>query len=425
MNHSLIKRGALVLALALVLSAAALAQTGPIEGTVKVKTPEGPKPVAGATVNIYRTDIKGSFEVKTDKQGHYVRLGMPLQGTFLVVASGPGMQPSWVNNVRLARQSVVDITAEPGEGGTLTYEQVMAAIGKGGGSAPADAQPTVSAADRAKALKEKEEYDKAVKDSQAMQANFDTARTRYNTGIDLMKQNNFAAALPEFEAAKSVEIGKHVEFLRLAYKANANYAEANYQIGVDKFNKKDKPGAKPNFEQAATSAAKALELAATDTAPEAANDQKIYYEIYAKNMALLVEHYGQADKIEQAAKMYDKAAALDPATKVKWDVKKGDLYRFAGISDKAAESYKGVITSATDAAAKPQLLNALYGLGLTLIASPEKPVIQEGANALGDFAAKADASDPRLPAVKEALEAVKNAYKIEAEKPAKRGGKKP
>ena len=137
MIHTLIKRTMLVLAAALLLSAMALAQTGPIEGTVKVKGPDGTKPVAGATVNIYRTDIKGSFDVKTDKQGHYVRLGMPLQGVFLVVASGPGMQPTWVNNVRLAQQSTVDIVAEAGDGSTLTYEQVMAQIGGKGASAPA------------------------------------------------------------------------------------------------------------------------------------------------------------------------------------------------------------------------------------------------------------------------------------------------
>jgi tetratricopeptide (TPR) repeat protein len=108
--------------------------------------------------------------------------------------------------------------------------------------------------------------------------------------------------------------------LSIAYKANANAAEANYQLGVEKFNKKDKPGAKPNFEQAAAGAAKAIELASTDTAPEAVTDQKVYYEIYAKNMALLVEHYGEADKIEEAVKMYDKAATLDPANKVIWEV---------------------------------------------------------------------------------------------------------
>src|SRR5688572_33167702 len=90
----ILKRASMFVALALVVTASAFAQNGPIEGTVKVKGADGvAKPVEGATVTIYRTDIKGQWEVKTDKAGRYVRLGMPLAGTFIVVFSGPGMQP--------------------------------------------------------------------------------------------------------------------------------------------------------------------------------------------------------------------------------------------------------------------------------------------------------------------------------------------
>jgi tetratricopeptide (TPR) repeat protein len=397
----------LVFATALMLSALALAQTGPIEGTVKVKGPDGTKPVAGATVNIYRTDIKGNFDVKTDKQGHYVRLGMPLQGVFLVVASGPGMQPTWVSNVRLAQQSVVDIVAEPGDGSTLTYEQVMAQVGGKGANAPAGGAPQPSAADRAKAEKDKAEYDKAVKESQALQANFDTARNHYNTGIGLMQQSNYAAALPEFEAAKAVETGKHIEFLRLAYKANANAAEANYQLGVEKFNKKDRDGAKPHFEQAIAASSKAIELASTDTAPEAANDQKVYYDIYAKNTMLLIEFYGQTDKVEQAIKMFDKAEALDPTSKAKWELKKGDAYRLTSMQDEAAKTYEGVL--ATD----PKNAEALYKLGLTYLASTEKEKLQKAANYLAQFIAAAP-EDKRVPEAKSSLQVLENEFKVKA-----------
>jgi len=69
-------------------------------------------------------------------------------------------------------------------------------------------------------------------------------------------------------------------------------------------------------------------------------------------------------------------------------------------------------------AADPANFDALYGLGLTLIASTERAQIQEGANTLAEFVAKAPATDKRVPIVKEALEGVKNAYKVEAEKPA-------
>ena len=113
-----------------------------------------------------------------------------------------------------------------------------------------------------------------------------------------------------------------------------------------------------------------------------------------------------------------KAEARDtPANKNKWVVEKANMFRFAGRTDEAVASYKSVL------AAEPGNLDALYNLGLTLIAFSEKAQIQEGANALGEFAKNAPATDARVPAVKEALEAVKNAYNIEAEKPAKRRAK--
>jgi cytochrome c-type biogenesis protein CcmH/NrfG len=94
-----------------------------------------------------------------------------------------------------------------------------------------------------------------------------------------------------------------------------------------------------------------------------------------------------------------------------------DLFRNSGRTDEAVAAYKKVL------AADANNPDALYGLGLTLIASTEKAQIQEGANALADFVAKAPPTDKRVPIVKDALEGVKNAYKVEAEKPAKRGRK--
>jgi tetratricopeptide (TPR) repeat protein len=421
MLSMIFKRVSMLGGLAILLCASAFAQTGPIEGTVKIKGADGvTKPAEGITVTIYRTDIAGKWDVKTDKSGHYVRLGMPLAGTFIVVFSGPGARPTYLNNIRIVQSSVVDIVLDTGDGGTITLDEVRAALNKAkGGAGPAQPQqPQVSAADKAKVQKEKDDYEKAVKESKEVQGAFDVARTRYNTGIGMMQANNYSAALSEFEAASGVDTAKHLEFLRLAYKADANIAEAHYQIGVDLFNKKQKPEAKEHFEKAVASVSKAIELASTDTTePNNNNDLLVYYGIYAKNALLLIEHYGQADKVPTAVGIFDKAVALDATNKNKWAAMKGDTYRYAGMTDEASAAYKAVI------AADPTNIDAMYGLGLTLIASSETKVIQEGANALGDFVAKAPATDKRVPAVKEALEAVKNAYKIEAEKPTKRGTK--
>ena len=94
MFSTILKKAAGLTAIAVLLSVIASAQTSQIEGTVKIKAEDGTlKPVVGALVDIYRMDVKGHWEVNTDKSGHFIRLGLPIQGTYLFVASGPGMQP--------------------------------------------------------------------------------------------------------------------------------------------------------------------------------------------------------------------------------------------------------------------------------------------------------------------------------------------
>jgi len=424
MFSTILKRTAGFSALLIILATIVSAQTSQVEGNVKVKAADGTmKPVAGALIDIYRIDVKGHWDVKTDKSGHFVRLGMPLQGTYLFVASGPGMQPTWANNIRITQVPSVEIVANEGDGSTLTLEQVQAAI-KGSGAAQPSAGRPAAPADRAKMEAEKKDYEAKLKEGQALQATFDSARTHYNAGIEFTKATppNYAAALSEFEQATAIDPGKHAAMAELAYKANANLAESHYQIGVDMFNKKDRAGAKPHFEKAVEASNKAIALASSATTEGNANltnDLIIYYNILAKNAQLLIEYYGAANLIDDTVKALDKAASMDATNKNKWGVAKADMYRAAGRTDDAVAAYKAVI------AADPNNADALYGLGLTLIASSERAQIQEGADTLALFASKAPATDKRVPIVKEALEGVKNAYKIEAEKPATRARRKP
>lgn len=411
----------MLVAVALLCVATAWAQSGPIEGVVKIKNADGTMtPAVGVTILIHRTDIKGEWTVKSEKNGRFVRLGMPLAGTFTVVAYGPGIQPTFLSGIRLTQTPSVDIIALPGDSSQMTPQQVADLIKQGQAGGPAQPQqPQVSEADRAKAMKDKEEYDKAVKESQAVQATFDQARVRYNTGIEAMKVKNFTAAVSEFEAAAGVDTSKHVAFLEVAYKANANLAEAHYQLGVDKFNSKQKTEAKPHFDKAVTYVVKALELAATNTKdPNINNDLITYYGIYGKNSLLLIEHYGQADLVPQAAQYFDKAAELDAVNKNKWLVMKGDAYRASSMQDEAAAAYKAVID--TD----PKNYDALFKMGLNYLASGDKEKLQLAANYLDQFIATAPPADARLTEAKSSLQVLKNEFKVEAEKP-KRPARKP
>ncbi len=58
----------------MMLSLPVFGQMTAIEGDVK--GPDG-KPLANAVVRFDRTDIKGSYTVKTDKKGHYGHYGLP------------------------------------------------------------------------------------------------------------------------------------------------------------------------------------------------------------------------------------------------------------------------------------------------------------------------------------------------------------
>jgi tetratricopeptide (TPR) repeat protein len=422
MFRTIVKRTASFVALLGLLSVIASAQTTQVEGTVKIKGEDGVmKPVVGALVDIYRTDIKGHWDIKTDKNGHFIRLGLPITGVYLFVASGPGMQPTYLNGIRISQVPNLDIIGTPGDGSALTPDQVQGLMK--GGSGPAQPAPSKapSTADKAKAEAEAKEYEAKLKEGKELQANFDAARVHYNTGVELMKAAppNYAAALAEFEQATTVDPGKHTAMAELAYKANANLAETHYQIGVDMFNKKERPGAKAHFESAVAAVNKAITTASAITDnPNINNDLIIYYNILAKNAQLLVEFYG-ANIADDTVKSIDKAEAIDAANKGKWEIAKGKLFQAAGRTDEAVTAYKNVI------AADPNNLDALYQLGLTLLASSEKEKIQESVNALADFVAKAPATDKRVPDAKSTIEAIRAQFKIEAEKPAKRAGRKP
>ena len=78
------------------MAGAAMAQTSSLEGDVK---DDDGAPLKGALVRIDRTDIKGKYEVKTDKKGHYFHAGLPL-GTYNLTLIVDGKERDTVNKVR-------------------------------------------------------------------------------------------------------------------------------------------------------------------------------------------------------------------------------------------------------------------------------------------------------------------------------------
>ena len=417
------KRAALLAALMMLLAVAASAQTMQIEGTVKLKEADGStKPVAGAQIDLYRTDIKGQFSVKTDKSGRFIRLGIPLTGVYTIVASGPGCAPSWQIGVRVSQVPSLDFVLSPGDGKVPTYEEILAAT-KAGPATPGT--PSLSAGDKAKleaAEKERAAENERLK---GLQTARDEAINHFKQGIAMRDAKNLQGALTEFEQAAAIDATKHTSFIEVAHKANVQLSETHYFLGADLFNNKQKEAARPHFEKAYEAAQKAITYAALDTAdPNIKNSQITYNQVLVKNAMLLVEHFNEVKLVDDTIKALDNLETLDPANKGKYEVQKGDLYRFAGNSDpamgeKAVGIYKSILAS------DPNNVEALYNLGIALLGSSDKEKIQESLNYLSDFVAKAPATDKRVPDAKATITAIKEQYKIEAEKPAARGRRKP
>ena len=126
----------------LIVSTAGLAagQAGQLRGHVVMKQADGTTvPAAGATVDVFRTDISGKYETKTDKKGDFVFAGIPFTGTYIVAISMAGARPDWLPNVKAGRDVDYAFTLTPGDGSRLTLDQMKAVLAQGGGSGAAAA----------------------------------------------------------------------------------------------------------------------------------------------------------------------------------------------------------------------------------------------------------------------------------------------
>src|SRR5689334_24366793 len=129
---SRLKTAALSAAALLFFAGAAFAQVSSLEGDVK---DENGQPLKGALVKIDRKDIKGHYQVKTDKKGHYFHAGLPL-GTYKLTLEVDGKDRDFVDNVRTtlgdpvpvnfdlqAQKKKADAMQHAAETGQLTEEQ--------------------------------------------------------------------------------------------------------------------------------------------------------------------------------------------------------------------------------------------------------------------------------------------------------------
>lgn len=102
-----------IILLTLILSDAAYWQsTVSISGKVAVELEENYlRAVEGALVEVHRLDRKDYKSSKTDSGGIYSII-IPAQGSYLILVSGPGIEPLWANSTTIRQNTTIDFCGE-------------------------------------------------------------------------------------------------------------------------------------------------------------------------------------------------------------------------------------------------------------------------------------------------------------------------
>jgi len=428
-------------------SVTSIAQVGELRGTVSMQQADGQKvPLAEAQIDVFRTDIKGEYHTKTTKKGEFVFAGLPLVGTYVVVASHATAAPNFIPNIRVGQGVPVDITVTPGDGKRPTYDEVknaaaMSAPAKTPSGAPAAENPKDKAA-REEMIRKNKEIEEGNK--KITEANAVIART-FKAGNDALAAANAASkaqnsdeAIAKFTAA----VAQYDEGLAADAEQPAiltNKAVALKGRGVEKYNATirsktlDDAGrnaglesAKADFKAAAESSSKAVELIKKQPTPtDPAEVQRFNGNKYAslltrsESMRLFVSKVDatQAPAGIEAFKDYI-AVETDPAKKAKAQLDSAQMLLDSGQADKALSEFQAILQS------EPNNADANLGAGLSLYALNDKTKFQEAANYLQKFVEVAPDSNTFKVAAKEILAELKNSEKIVPEKSGKPAPKK-
>jgi len=294
----------------------ARAQFGQMQGLVK---DEDGKPFANAVVSIDREDIRGHYEVKTDRNGKFFHAGLPL-GRFSVSVKQKNGQDFKIGGIqtRMSEPASVEIDLQ---------QEVMRAQAasqgiqvQGGANAP-----KLSEEQMAQIQAAAKERDEQIKKRQALTGKFES-------GMEAMKAKNYDQAITDLTAAAEVDPTQHVVFAQLgeAYGGKAVAARGDEK--------------KQWYEKSMEAYQKALAMKADDAS-------------YHNNFALALANAG---KLQEAQAELVKAAELDPPNGGRYFFNLGAVLINTNHMKEATEAFK----KATEA--DPNFADAYFQLGVTL-----------------------------------------------------------
>jgi tetratricopeptide (TPR) repeat protein len=310
----------------LLVACTAWAQTTTIEGDIK---DQNGQPLKGAVIVLNRTDIKGHYQVKSDKKGHWLYTGLPY-GKYDIECQVDGKTMDKVSGVQ----------SKYGDSTTIDFDLRKVAAQQAAAS-PANQTGELSQ-EQAKGMtkEQKEQYEAQLKKNSETLKKNKALNDAFNTAQDTLK-----AAAAEPDKAKKM---------------------TDYQTAIDSLNK----GAEVDPNQVAIWDTLGEAYAGLGDAQTGDDRNKSYEQAvaaYNKGLALKPDQagvynqigniYGKEKKMPEASDALSKAAQLDPAMAPKAYFNMGANLVNGGQPDKAAEFFK----KATDA--DPNYAEAWYQYG--------------------------------------------------------------
>ncbi|MEP6849549.1 MAG: hypothetical protein ABI999_11885 [Acidobacteriota bacterium] len=376
-------------------------QTGPVNGSVKIKKQDGTLvPAAGVTVDAYRTDIdKGKMpSAKTNKKGEFSFVGFILGQQYALVISGPGISPDLRPNIKAGMENISFEVSEGG-GKTWTEEEVRAAL-KTPSTNTSSGQTPAKLTEEQK--KQQAEYDKAVAAKNKAENSNKVVNAAFQEGDKLYKAKDYNGAIakfdeginadPDFEGSAPILLNYKAVALKDrgfdSYKQSVS-AEADAKAALME-------KAKADFGDAITAVNRGLTIlkdhpAGADAAAQKTSETAKHNLLanYVEIFRLMVKTRADVSKAKEAGPGFADYVAIetDPVKKLNARLTLGDIMQEAGETQAALDAYLAVLQDS------PDNVDALAGAGLNLInlayLNNDKGKFQEGVNYLQKFVAAA------------------------------------
>jgi tetratricopeptide (TPR) repeat protein len=314
----------------LLVASSAWAQVTTLEGDVK---DEKNQPVPKALVKLERTDIKGHYQVKSDKKGHWFYTGLPL-GTYNITCEIDGQVVDKVQGVK----------SKYGESTTVDFNTGREKVAQAAAQKAAETGELSKDQARGMTPEQKKQFEEAAKKQSEQMKKNKALNDAFNAGQTALK-----AAPADADPAKKA---------------------ADYQTAIDNFNKAGQLDASQvavwnSLGEAYTG------LAGTQKGDEKNKSYDAAIAAYNKSLALkpgdasvynqIGNIYGAQKKIPEATEALTKAAQSDPTMAAKAYYNMGANLVNSGQSDQAVDLFQKAIQ------ADPNYADAHYQLGICLM----------------------------------------------------------